>query len=465
MIKKRILLIQAYNGREEPKGAIFPLGLCYIATVLVNKNYNVCIIDPNICENPYAEIKEKIREFTPDIIGLSIRNIDTLDRKDIFYYFKTIEPTVKLIKDTAPEAKIMVGGSGFSIYAEKIMQRIPEIDFGIFLEGEESVPELLQNLSTPEKVKGIFYRENGEIIFTGQRPLPDFDALPIPRRDFLDIKRYPYPLGNIGIQTKRGCASRCIYCNYPFLNGNRVRLRSPQKVVDEIEYLVNNFGIHEFMFADGVFNIPERHALEICHEIIRRNLDVQWSAWCDLKNFSNEFLAIAKKAGLKRISFSPDAAHNSGLRTLQKGISIKDIKRGVNIIRKYNDIEVTFGFFGSIPGQTFTDTLKTIYMYLKINFFLFSRKRSGAGIDWIRVESHTVLHRIAIKEGVINKNTELLPEKEEDLSKLFYFAPSVQLGNLLIELVVWIIERLLKPSLQSIKQLVINLMPTHNFKN
>lgn len=450
---KRILLIQAYQGREDLKGAVFPLGLCYIATSLAQMHNEVNVFDPNLCDRPYDELKKKVQKFSPDLVGLSIRNIDTLDKRDIFYFFKTVRPTLKMVKETAPEARIMVGGPGFSIFAEKIMKRIPEIDYGVYLEGEESVPELVENLDNPEKVLGIFYRHNGQVKFTGPRALPDFDRLPIPRRDFLDVGRYPFPINNMGIQTKRGCLLRCAYCSYPFLNGRRIRLRSPAKVVDEIEYLILDFGIRQFMFVDGVFNVPKKHARQICQEILDRGLDIEWKAWCDIKAFSEEFLILAKRAGCKSLPFSPDAASDPALHSLKKGITTKDINNRFRIIRRHKDILATFGFFGTPPGQTFIGVLNTIYMYLKINLLLAPRG-GGASISWIRIEPDTEVQRIAIKEGFIDKDTELLPDKEEELERLYYTAPSMWFGDRLIELVLWLVNKSLKPVLRLAKQLL-----------
>ncbi len=451
---KRILLIQAYQGRKDPMGACFPIGLCYIATSLTKGNHNVQIFDPNLSENPYKDIKKQIRKFNPDIVGLSIRNIDTCDKRDIFYFFKTIQPTIKIIKETDTSVKVMVGGSGFSMFAEKIMERIPEIDFGVYLEGEESVLELLDNLENPGRVKGIFFKHNGQIIFTGLRPLPDLKSLPIPRRDFLDITQYFFPLNSVGIQTKRGCPMKCAYCSYPFLNGKKIRLRSPVQVVDEIEYLVNNFGVRQFMFVDGIFNAPIKHAEEICHEIIRRELDVEWQAWFDIKGFSEEFFILAKQAGLRRAPFSPDAASDSALRALKKGITTKDINKVINITRKHKEVSVAFGFFGTPPSQTFMGVLNTIYLYFKINLLFSSKGKGGASVSWIRIEPDTEIYRIAIEEGVIHRNTELLPEKEEDLENIYYSAPSMRFGNHLIELLNLMVNKILKPVLRLTKHLL-----------
>ena len=450
--KKRILLIQAYQGRKDPMGECFPIGLCCIATPLTENGHYVKIFDPNLSDAPYEDIKKNILAFNPDLVGLSVRNIDTCNKADIFFSFKTVQPTLSIIKETVPDVKIMVGGSGFSMFAEKIMMRLQDIDYGVYLEGDESVPELVENLDNPENVPGIYYRSNGRLIFTGPRPLPDIENLPIPRRDFLNVAQYPHPFGNLGIQTKRGCPLRCAYCSYPFLNGNRIRLRSPSKVVDEIQYLVNEFNVRQFMFIDGIFNKPEKHARAICTEMINRKLDVEWQAWFDMKSFSDDFLILAKKAGLKRIAFSPDAASNSSLLALKKRISVEDINRVISIAIVHKDMDFAFGFFATPPGQTFMGVLNTIYLYLKINILFSSRRNSGASISWIRIEPDTEVQQIAIREGFIDKDNDLLPENEEGLEPLYYSAPSMWLGDRLVELLNWSVNNLLKPVNRLLKQ-------------
>ena len=438
----KVLLIQAYLGRNESDGAIFPLGLCYIATAL--KNHEVKMFDPNTSQKPYEELTEKIKYFQPQVACISIRNVDTTQRRDIFYYFKTIRPTVQLIKGIDPEIKILLGGAGFSMFAEKIMERIPEADFGIYLEGEESLPELLDNLNNPENIKGIFFRKNGSLRFGGVRGMPDFVNLPIPRRDLLDIKKYLHlKNNNIGIQTKRGCALKCAYCNYQFLNGAVYRLRSPGAIVDEIEYLINNFNIRKFTFVDSTFNVPQRHAEGICNEIIKRGLDIQWSAWLDIKHFNEELAHLVQKAGCKNIGFSPDAVTDKALSALQKGITEEDIKKSLNMIKKVKGLKAGYNFFIASPGQDLWGFLKTLVLFFKIPIILLGR--GGCMLGWIRIEPYTKIYEIAIQEGVIDKNTDLLPESEKQLPILFYTNPSLKYLDIIAKVILAVMEKIVKP--------------------
>ncbi len=444
----KVMLIQSYLGRHEAEGAILPIGLCYIASAL--KRHDIEIFDPNISESPFVEMEERMKAFKPHVVGISLRNIDTTQKRDIFYYFKTLQSTVQLIKKINPSVNIMVGGAGFSMFAKKIMDRIPMIDFGVYLEGDESVPELLAKLDNPEYVKGIFLKNNNnKVIFTGTRPFPNVEKLSMPRLDLIDIKNYDHPLyTNIGIQTKRGCALKCAYCSYPFLNGNKIRLKSMKQVVDEIEFLVNTFNIRRFMFADSVFNMPERHAEDICQEIIRRELKVEWSAWFDMKGLSEKLISLAVEAGCKNISFSPDAASNPSLNALGKGISEKDIQRAMKLLRELTGVRIEFNFFCTPPLQDFFGFIKMLLLYIKINLLFLGR--SVVNLAWIRIEPETRIYEMAIAEGVISKETDLLPLEEKELSGLFYSCPATRkyadpVFNLLLD-----IQEKMRPFLKKI---------------
>lgn len=420
----KILLLQSYLGRKESHGTIFPIGLCYIATALMSE-HDVQVVDLNMCDDPYKELDDALRGFKPDVVGISLRNIDTTQRKDVFYYFKTLSPTAQIVKKALPDVKLMIGGAGFSMFAEQIMNRVPELDLGVYLEGEESTPELMRNLSTPEKVKGIFYRKGERVLYTGHRDLPDFANFPYPKRHFLDMKKYlDFNFKNVGLQTKRGCPLKCSYCSYPFLNGARMRLRSPASVVDEIEYLIKEFNITGFAFADSIFNVPKGHAESICREILKRGIKIKWDAWFEIKNFTEELALLAREAGCVSVGFSPDAASNESLKAMGKGITEDDIYRVIKIARKVKGMTFGFGFFCTPPKQDFIGFLKTIKLYLSVIFLLFGR--GGVGVGWIRVEPETRMCQIAIEEGMLKKSDNLLPEDEEGLKKLFYSNPKTR---------------------------------------
>ncbi|MDL1967036.1 MAG: cobalamin-dependent protein [Deltaproteobacteria bacterium] len=443
----KVLLIQQDMGTREAQVPNLPIGLTYIASAL--KNHQVKIFDPNLypLSSAMDELKNEMQKFKPDIIGISIRNIDTTNFRNKHVYFNTVKPMVLAIKEINPEIKILAGGSGFSMFAEIIMKKIPEFDFGIFLEGEKSTPELLANLNNPENVKGIFMRKNNQVIYTGDRPLPEFSEIPMPETatEVIDMKNYLGPSYNIiGIQTKRGCLLNCAYCSYPNLNGRQVRLRDTKDIVDQIEYFINQFGMERFVFVDSVFNVPEGHARKILEEMIRRNLDVQFGVWCHMKGITEEFLELLKKAGAVQIDFSPDAATNKGLSALKKGLTEQDIKNTINMARKIKGIGIGFGLFTSLPGYNLTDTIKTLILPFKIQLSL--PGRGGGGISYIKIEPDTHIRDIAVKEGLISKDDDLFPKDENDLARMFYRPYSQRYLNMLADGFLGMFERVLKPT-------------------
>ena len=150
------------------------MGLCYIATAL--KKHDVEMLDPTQTKT-LEEITGKINNFKPQIVCISIRNVDTTQRRDIFYYFKTISPTVQLIKGINPEIKVILGGVGFSMFAETIMERIPESDYGIYLEGEVVVTEAPRFASIASEVaasisEAVFDWLDKPVVRVGARHAP-----------------------------------------------------------------------------------------------------------------------------------------------------------------------------------------------------------------------------------------------------------------------------------------------------
>jgi radical SAM superfamily enzyme YgiQ (UPF0313 family) len=340
-------------------------------------------------------------------------------RRDPFLYYKTLKPTIGLCKKIVPDSKIIIGGSGFSMFAIEIMQRHREIDIGVFREGEDIFPELLENLNNPGTVKGIFYRKDNEIIYTGDRPLPEIINLPRPRRDLLDLKPYLGDIDTIGVLTKRGCSLKCAYCTYPYLNGTDIRVREPKDVADEIEELLSKYGVRDFIFVDPVFNIPKNHAEEICREMIKRKLNVTWTAWINEKNVDKQFVELALYAGCREFCFSSDGCSDESLKELGKNFQRKHIEATLELAIEIPEMKVSYNFFLNPPGQTLEGFLWLIKFYFRVKKSLGSRLR-GFCLGAPRIEPYTPIYEMALKNHLLSKDVSLLPEEPSDLKKLFF---------------------------------------------
>jgi hypothetical protein len=393
----KILLIQSYLEKEEFK--VYPLGLVRLASCINSHEVRIC--DLNLYENPYAKLEKELLEYNPDLVGISLRNIDNQSRLNPVYHYKEFTAAIKKIKMIKPDSLLIAGGAGYSMFAREIMERNVELDIGVYLEGEEK--------------------------FTGKRRLPDMDNLPPLQRGYVDMSLYPSVVTSIGVESKRGCAFDCIYCNYPFLNGKRIRLRKPEKVVDEIEQMVNVQGINKFTFVDPIFNVPLDHASKICREIIRRNIKVNWGAYMHIRYATKDFLLLARDSGCTNFIFSPDGMSDNVLRSLGKGITedeIKNIYRFFKTKKGIKDAFVLFTLMLNTPGESFRGLFKTLWFHVWTKYSL--RRRGGTIISWIRIEPDTEIHKIALANGALRPDVMLLPETSEKLQDTFYIHPPLK---------------------------------------
>jgi putative variant cofactor biosynthesis B12-binding/radical SAM domain protein 1 len=406
----RILLVQSFTPALAP---VFPLGLASITSSLL-PDHQVEICDPNIEEKGLEALKTAVREFQPDIIGLSLRNVDTGQSTVPISFINGFAAALRMIKSLAPDMLIIAGGAGFSIFGRELMERFQELDAGVFLEGETTVREILSHRDQLDKVKGIFLRSSGAVIFTGKNPFVDPDGLPIPDRGYhlpayaKKCCEYVERLYAVGVQTKRGCSYHCAHCVYPFLEGNALRLRSPHKVVDEIEYLTTQ-NIDKLFIADSVFNQPYNHALSICEEIIRRKLDVAWSAYFRDDLLDERLMKRAEEAGCTLFELSPDGLTDRAMKVLKKGLSIEQVLKTARLLAESERASVVYNFLRNLPDEDLQEKVRgreTIKRIVEIC----GEKMDGyyPNLSRIRVYPHTAIYELALQKKIISESTDLL---------------------------------------------------------
>jgi anaerobic magnesium-protoporphyrin IX monomethyl ester cyclase len=413
--EQRLLLIQAPLGRSE--SLIYPLGIATLAST-ITPPWLVRLVDPNLSG---LEATQKIvREFQPDVIGVSVRNIDSQLQRDLYYYYLYLKEHLIQLREWAPEAIILLGGSGFSLFPEAILQQNPVVDYGIFLEADSSLMVFLENLDTPKKTPGLFLRENGVIVYSGKAEFPAMVDLQLPRYDLLDPKPYERNQG-VGIQTKRGCPMNCAYCTYPHLNGRFFRCRPVQHVLAEIEQL-KQYNVSELTFVDGIFNLPKDRAVDILETIQSRNMKITWNGWFTETGFDRKFALLCRDTGCREFSFSPDGYSSKSLAALGKSIRKEDIHRIFKTIKELDGTRVAFNFFWNPPEQSLFSFLTLILFAIKCKIML-GKKAGGIIFGNPRIEPHTPLWQRAIEDGVISRETNLLPDTIQDLRDVFYSHP------------------------------------------
>ncbi|MEP9410013.1 MAG: cobalamin B12-binding domain-containing protein [Candidatus Brocadia sp.] len=392
----KILLI-AVNQEKHPY-PVQPIGAMYVATALRERGYHVKFLDLNFIEDVKKEIITTVSEFKPDIIGISMRNIDNCFYPNMEFYLPKIKEIVNCCKENSP-ARLVVGGSGFSVMPEEILEYL-EVDLGIAGNGEKAICDLasaMEKNDTIENVEGIVYRQNGHYLKNAATITSyGFDGL-APARNLLDLKRY-FDEGSVApIQSKRGCEFKCIYCTYPLIEGETARLRDPKKVVDEIEMLKNEFGIDYVFFIDNVFNYPIEHASAICREIINRGVKIGWTGFFNPAFMTQELVSLVKESGCSGVEFGTEAACDRILKNLGKNFTVKTLKRSHKLCADAGIKTCHYLLLGG-PGETRETVTESLDVMREL------KPTAVIVATGIRIYPDTPLERIAIEEGYDLKN-------------------------------------------------------------
>ena len=402
---RRFLLIQSPSMRGE---MVLPLGLSYLGTVLLENGHSVKILDLNSYKDPFNKLKNELQSEVPDYVCVSLRNIDTANytcggKTFLSSFYKVIE-----ITKNHSNAIIIVGGTGFSLFPEEIMKAAKGIDYGIYLEGEETLIELTNNTNL-NNIKGLFFRDANKIIFTGKRSTSNF-IVKVPRKDISgledNLSKYS-EITSIGVITKKGCSLRCIYCNYPYLSGRDIKIREINDIFDEIETLYYKYNIKKFFFADPVFNNPIWHAKLICKEIIKRKLDIEWGAYFKVDLIDLELAELLKKSGCKDIEFSPDTGAGKIMDIMKKDMKPSDIFKSYKLLKDVG-AKLEFNFLINAPGENLITVLETYIVILKLVIKGLIKNGGRFSINKIRIYPHTEIYEMAINKKIMSPKSNLL---------------------------------------------------------
>ncbi|MGD0884616.1 MAG: B12 lower ligand biosynthesis radical SAM protein BzaD [Thermodesulfovibrionales bacterium] len=406
----RVLFIQTPSIEGPSQERVYPIGIIILAGSLLRSGYDVEILDMNIETDPFGAMKKKLLSFRPDVVGLSLRNIDPLANKTS----SLVPPflvTARLVASIMPESWLIAGGTGFSLFPERLMREAPEIHYGIRGEAEISLPLLLASLENPPLIKGLCTRRGKAVRITAPSKCLDMAHCAPPDRSLLNPSLYAglnTYVPSIGIETKRGCPFHCTYCVYPMLQGKRLRCRSPREVVDEMESLNKEYGIERFHFTDPIVNFPDAHLEDICREILRRRLKLKWDGFMREDYFDEKNAALFEKAGCECFSFSPDGLCQDSLDVLGKRLTERDVLRAAALAARTDVISV-YHFMVNVPGET-EKTCEKGLRFLERLYDKHSRKKNLGTVvlNNIRVLPGTPIEARARASGAIGPETDLL---------------------------------------------------------
>ncbi|MCK4987136.1 MAG: cobalamin-dependent protein, partial [Desulfobacterales bacterium] len=289
----RVLLINPFYPISETPSP--PLGLAYLAAALEQAGIQVKILDYVVYPYRRDALESVLEEFKPHVAGATAVSMTFDHARQILCDVKAIDPEILTV----------IGGPHVTFCARQTLETFPELDVVVLGEGEETLVDLTRavdgarNLDT---VNGIAYRVGSEVRTTAQRKvIKNLDALPLPARHLLPLGRYRALGMPISMTTSRGCPYKCIFCVGRKMVGAKVRYHSIDRVVAELQNLAK-LKFHQINIADDLFTTNQNHCLAVCEEILKRNLEINWTSFARVDTVSEKLLSRMKAAGCTAVS-------------------------------------------------------------------------------------------------------------------------------------------------------------------
>jgi len=419
--RPRVLLVSA--NRERQPMPVVPNGLACVAAALDDAGHDVRVTDLCFATDPLRAASHAARAFRPDVIGLSVRNIDNSDLVALRHYTPEAVDILRALREAAPHARVLAGGAAFGVAPAGLFDTLG-VDYAVAGDGERASRALLDALAAgrePGDIPGVVRRTGAGAGITVTPPSADAgldDLAPTHMHRWLDLRAYERHGGTVPIQTKRGCVFRCIYCTYLNVEGWGYRLRDADGVVDEMTELHHAALVRRFEFVDSTFNAPPRHAARICETIVRRGLRVH----LDTTNFTPAsvppyLLPLMRRAGFRWLGITAESASDPVLEQMQKGFDVERVRAVAEAVERAG-IRVLWIFLVGGPGET----AETLEDTLRFAAWRLERGDAVYVTVGLRIYPGTTLQRIAVDQGVIAADDSLLLPR-------FYFSGALPLAS------------------------------------
>ena len=351
-----------------------PTGPAYMAGAALRAGNTVEVFETLFSADVANDIDKQICQFNPDVIGISIRLVNgyVVDElaKDFEFGIRPFDarPMVKDMVDRIKQrsdAQIVLGGPGFNYFGPNWLAYL-DLDYGLRGEADHTFPLFLERLEEGADINGVpgcIYRQNGRIHKIPRDLVSDLDSTAFPAYELFNLARYREYGISPAITSKRGCAFGCTFCPYSSLEGTRYRLKSPARVVDEIEHVLRVDDPSMIVFCENSFNVPKSHAESICHEILARKLDIRWGtgALKPLK-ITDEFIQLMRAAGCDYINIAIESASSIMLKGMNRRYKVDDVCEALTCFARSDmpyGISLMFGCPGETP-ETIAETLEVI---------------------------------------------------------------------------------------------------------
>ena len=340
-----------------------PMGLASLAAPLERAGYGITIIDAPLLKLTLSQLGKQLAKKQPDVIGVTAMTPQIIDA------FRTIT----IAKKVCPEAVTVLGGAHATFLPVKTLQGCSNLDIVCVGEGEQTLLELVQTVEKNErisKIRGTFCRDNGQLIKNEPRPpVSNLDELPFPARHLLPMDKYRV-LGKkiaIGaILTSRGCPFHCAFCSSNRIFGKKIRARSPENVMDEVEQVVADYNPATIEFSDDLFTLNHKRVRVICKEYKKRGIDLPWACSSRVNTVSRAVLREMKRAGCHLIFYGIESGSQRILDAMRKGITIRQIEEAMKWTNQAR-IDTYGAFILGWPGETIQEINQTITFAKKLD--------------------------------------------------------------------------------------------------
>lgn len=400
-----------------------PLGVLFLGAVLEEKGYDIEIVPSDILGYNWNDIAKKIEDFKPDIVGV------TTTTENRFESFKL----VKIAKQINPNIVTILGGPHISMAKMDTLIHIKDVDVISIGEGENTVIDFAETIKTGDslsKVKGIYYRDKyGKIIFTGERKkIENLDELPFPARHLIPMDKYNFYIDTRdgmrrkaqNIITSRGCPFNCYFCATPINWGRRMRGYSPEKVLVEIELLMDRYGAEFIWFYDDTLNYNSERLNKIMDMIIERRLNIKFSNEFRIDIIDKPLLEKMRKAGLEMGYFGIEAGASRVRQDIvNKHFGIDKVYKFVEWSKEFDFIPGPFFIFSHYT-ETWAEAQETIKIMKEIKTI---NPQADMSTAILHIYPGTPLEEIAKKEGIIPENFSWA--KKSDMKRV-YKLPAAQ---------------------------------------
>lgn len=382
-------------NRERDPSPVFPLGLAYLAGPVETAGHEARLLDLCFAQDVPVAVGRALDEIEPDVVLVSIRNLDNVTWPSRRSYVDDVREVVDLCRE---RAVVVLGGSGFSLEPLSVLAATGA-HCGVVGEGEEVLPRILERIEA-----GIALRGLPGVVVAGDGGLSR-PELPVsvgaPSRALFDVSRYLTEGGAANVQTKRGCPFGCVYCTYPVLEGSGVRTRRAADVVRELRTLVDEHGVDYVEFCDDIFNFPEAAASELCEAMIAEGLRLSWSAFVNPGHLDARLLDLMVKAGCDAIELGTDSGSPAMLRSLGKSFTVDEVRAASRLCRDAGLATAHYLLFGG-PGENDETIGESVALMDELE------PEAVIVMIGIRIYAGTELHGIAVREGVVAEDQCLL---------------------------------------------------------